>query len=94
MNISRNVEECTCCADVFKLLDCTNPSRGSYRGFALYKTRVYGDRNDKEISWSYYLLIEEDFFPIVITEEIANKILKDPEYGGYFVTNHWFCRWR
>ena len=91
MNIDRTVKECTCCADVIKLLECTS----KHRDFSLYKSCVYDERYDyREATWCYYLLIADDSFPIVITEEVANKILKDPEYGCSIATNHWFSRWR
>ncbi len=91
MNINRNLEECTGCSDVFKLLECTSEAHSQYRNFALYKTSIY---NNKEATWCYYLLIADDPFPIVITEEDANKILKAPEYGCSITINHWFSRWR
>lgn len=94
MNIDRTVKECTCCGDVIKILECTNESCNSYRDFALYKTSVNDGHYDKEYTWCYYMIIAEDSFPIVITEEVVNKILKDPEYGFSIATNWWFNRWR
>lgn len=91
MEISKRAKECTCCGDVIKLLECTSKPPKSFRDFVLYKTSIYGD---KKTAWCYYLLIKDDSFPIVITEDVANKILNEPEYGAFIATSHWFNRWR
>lgn len=91
MNINRDVEPCTCCKDVIKLLEATSKVPGHNRNFTLYKTEVYAPGETK---WCYFLLIAEDEFPIVITEEFANKIMQNPEVGRDVAFNHWFDRWR
>ena len=90
MKVIRTTEECTCCADVIKILECINEPNSRYRDYELYKTMV---SNEKEM-WCYYLLMKGDSFPIVITEEVANKIIKEPELGCNIATNCWFDRWR
>lgn len=91
MNINRDVEPCTCCEDVIKLLEVTRKIPGYNRNFTLYKTEVY---LSKESGWCYFLLVEGDDFPIVITEELANQILQNPDKGRDIAFGHWMDRWR
>ncbi|MBO5180001.1 MAG: hypothetical protein J6B87_06625 [Clostridia bacterium] len=91
MNINRDVEPCTCCEDVVKLLEAVSEIPGNSRNFALYKTEVY---LSKEPSWCYFLLVAGDKFPIVITEKLANEILQNPDKGRDIAFGHWMDRWR
>ena len=91
MNINRDVESCTCCEDVVKLLEAVSEIPGNSRNFTLYKTEVY---LSKEPSWCYFLLVAGDEFPIVITEELANEILQNPNKGRDIAFGHWRDRWR
>ena len=89
-NIDHTVETCTCCEDVIKLLECTGTFPYSHRNFALYKTPVYNASNQ----WCYYLLIEDCSYPIVIAENLANKIISKPERGSEIAYGFWFDRFR
>lgn len=91
MNINRDVEPCTCCEDVVKLLEAVSKIPGNSRNFSLYKTEVY---LSKEPSWCYFLLVDGDQFPVVITEELANRILQNPDVGRDIAFGHWMDRWR
>lgn len=91
MIVNRDVEPCTCCEDVIKLLEATSKVPRHNRNFTLYKTEVYAPGETK---WCYFLLIAEDEFPIVITEELANEILQNPDKGRDIAFSHWFNRWK
>ena len=89
--ISKVSEPCTCCGDVVKLIefkgDCTT------RNFTLYETSQI-DCNRKEYEKQYFMLIEGDIFPIMVTQETAMEILKNPDVGETLAYNRWFDRYR
>ena len=76
-------EHSTACKDVIKLLDVRRCSiDDSLLEYALYKTTAFGDDN----KWIYFLKPEKVPFPIIISEEVANEIMKAPEYGELIVS--------
>ena len=94
--IINNVSEpCTCCKDVVKLLEFKGDSTD--RDFTLYETSQI-DLNRKEYEKVYFILIKDDFFddifPIIITQDTAMEILKNPYLGERLAYNRWFDRYR
>ena len=90
--IINNVPEpCTCCSDVVKLLEFKG--NRTERDFALYETKQI-DLDRKEYEKVYFILIKDDIFPIIITQDTAMKILKDPYLGERLAYNRWFDRYR
>ena len=83
-------EACTANMDVIKILE----ARGdvSFRDFSMYETYVR-DSEDKFCT-EYFIMMEEDVFPIIISEDMAKKILENPEIGESLVYNTWFNRYR
>lgn len=81
---------CTCCNDVYKILEL--PGDLSHTTIILYKTKII-DINRKNFGWCYYLTMEDDEFPIVLTEKAANTIIKKPEKALDLVNNRWFDRY-
>lgn len=90
MMVNKEEQPCTCCFDVIRLMEVTSVIPNYLRGFSLYKTKVY----DGKDTWKYYLLLEDDTFPVVITKEFADTILEHPEEGEYVAWNMWFDRYR
>ena len=84
------IEECTCCGDVIKLMDFKCES---YRNFSLYRTFEL-DIEGKQHRFRFFLLLDNDKYPIIITEDAAKNIMKNPEYGKKLVFNHWLNRYR
>lgn len=90
--ITRTPKYWTCCKDILKLLEFRSKYNAD-RKIGLYKTfQIDCSRNSYgEI---YFLLIEGDEFPIVITEEAANEILNDTDTGLQLANNRWMDRYR
>lgn len=79
---------CTACGDVVKIIDFEGDK---HRNFSLYKTLIIdAERND--YGWCYFLLIEDDKFPIVITEQLANDALNNLDSIHNLIFNRWFDR--
>ena len=68
--------------DVIKLL-----TYDECRSYTLYKL----EQHDTGL-WTYMLFIDNDFFPIVISEELANSIIANPSLGGEIAYNTWLER--
>lgn len=80
--------ECTCCGDVLKTLEC---KRGlGYGSYSIYK--ICNNRNFN--GWFYIMFVEDDKFPIPLTEEEAEDFLEDPSKGATFAHNIFFDRYR
>ncbi|MBP3255668.1 MAG: hypothetical protein J6M60_04175 [Clostridia bacterium] len=84
-------ESCTCCNDVYKILEISGNT--NHTGIILYKTKIVNTNRDSS-GWCYYLTAEDDKYPIVITENAANAILKDHEKALNLVYNRWFDRYK
>lgn len=85
----------TGCFDVLELLNYDAEDKPYCRSFTLCKTLVI-EGLDRETSnnWVYMLIIEDDKFPIIISEDCAKKILADPIKGGNLLFNRFFDRYR
>ena len=68
--------------DVVKLI-----SFDGCRAYTLYKI----EQHDTE-TWTYMLFIDNDFFPIVISEELAKSIIANPSIGGEIAYKTWLER--
>lgn len=91
ITIYNTPEACTCCYDVEKLLEFKGGNE--VRDYTLYRTtRIRADRSVYDEI--YFLLIEDDKFPIIITENVAESILKNPDEGEKLAYNRWFDRYR
>lgn len=83
---------CTVCGDVEELLAYAG-SEG--RHYALCRIRELDDvSRHTSNNWVYMLFIEDDMYPIVITEKCAKSILENPEEGATLAFNRWFDRYR
>ena len=71
-------------ADVIKLV-----SYSGCRPFDLFKVEQYDATN-----WTYMMLIDNDALPIIISEELAQKIIANPSIGGEIAYNTWYERHR
>lgn len=86
-------ERLTCCGDVVELLN--HESSPGKRCFSLCKTLIRGNTGDNDSEkWSYMLIVEDDCYPIIITEEYAKNILGNPKQGEDLVYNCWMNRYR
>ena len=83
--INKDTKNCTRCGDVIRLLKV----EGQSRTFSLYKTWKIDLENSYHQQATYFILEEGDPFPVVITEKMARKILKNPEMGIAVVAYHW-----
>ena len=91
--MSKTNELLTCCGDV-ELLYHVKGDLGE-RSFSLCKTLVLEDtKRNASGKWCYMLIVENDHYPIIITEECANTILENPEQGKFLVYNRWMDRYR
>lgn len=86
--INHTKESCTFCHDVVRLLECKGNFPYSHHNFALYKTPVYSSSDN----WAYFMLVEDESYPIIITEYFANSIIKNPKRGSEFAHSIWFDR--
>lgn len=79
--------------DVVELLNC-NPG-APFRPYSLCKVlmRALPDSIERE-NWVYMLLVEGDEYPIVISEEYAMCIFKNPSEGGRLAYQCWMSRYR
>lgn len=68
--------------------------QGEYgeRSYTLCKTLMMPDKESNH--WIYMLLVQDDPYPLVITETCAKAILENPTVGATLVFNHWFHRYR
>lgn len=71
-----------CRGDVVELI-----SHVGSRSFTLYKVEKY-DTNE----WIYMMFINNDVFPIVISEELAESIIANPSIGAKIAYNTWLER--
>lgn len=90
MHIARKFDsvQCTCCGDVLKLLECEGYSR--FPNYSLYK--ICNSRNFN--GWFYIMIIEDDKFPVPLSEEEAMSFIEDPSKGATFARNIYFDRYR
>lgn len=91
VSIDRQPESCTCYDDVVRLLDYIGDD--SERDFILYKTTLRGIER-KHDRHAYFILPFGDQYPIVVTEEVAMRILDNPGYGERLVYNTCMDRYR
>lgn len=90
--IDKTEHPCTEKEDVIRLMEYKDLSN-HWRSFSLYKTlKIDCERNSKE--WIYFLLEDDDKYPIIITKRAAEDILKEPVRGRDLVLNRWFDRYR
>lgn len=94
VNIDNTIEYETCCGDVTRILSYTTPGSSGKRGYTLYKTSTIGIDWENSKLCVYFMMIEDDNLPLIITEEAAQQILKDPEKGQKLAYNRWFDRYR
>ena len=87
--LDREHQNCTCCGDVVRLLEV----KGETRRFSLYKTWKVDLKNFHQ-QGTYFILAEDDPFPIIITKKMADEILKNPEEGVTLVADYWLGRYR
>lgn len=91
--MSETDERVTCCGDVVKLLDYKGER--NERSFSLCKTVVLKDTERTESDkWIYMLILKNDKYPVIITEECARSILENPKKGETLAYNRWFDRYR
>lgn len=86
-------KDLTCCGDVVELLVYDSKGTERSRNYSLLKIKYNGGIYAPS-SWIYAMLIEDDKYPILIHEEIAQIILDDPEKGGHWAFNFWLDRYR
>lgn len=77
----------TCCGDVLQLFEYESPCS---RNYSLYK--ICNHRNFN--GWFYIMMIEDDQFPVPLTEQEAMSFIKDPSKGATFALNTYFDRYR
>lgn len=77
----------TCCGDVIKIYEHQTTRS---RNYSLYK--ICNHRNFN--GWSYIMMIEDDQFPVPLTEEEATNFIEDPSKGETFAFNTYFDRYR
>ena len=93
-------EACTCCGDVIQLLDFRKDDGVLNLGYNLYKasdSRPKYDNRGIRIpyeNWIYFILSDDDKFPMIISEKTANEILENPEAGCALVNQWWQDRYR
>ena len=98
-NIIINKEElpCTMNKDVIRFLEV---KKGSI-SFSLYKAWMHHTsdevnriaRGKKKPLPIYFILLNDDPFPMIISEEVARGILAHPEEGLEYVHNLWHWRY-
>ncbi len=91
--MSSTNEKLTCCGDVIELLY----HKGNFgeRSFSLCKTLVLENTQCNDYGmWIHMLIVENDRYPIIISEECAKTILKNPEQGQNIVYNRWLDRYK
>lgn len=81
-----NFEQCTSCGDVFKIFEY----EGNIRSYSIYK--ICNLHNF--VGWSYIMKLEDDVFPIPLTEQEVSTFLENPEEGEVLALNTWFDRYR
>lgn len=79
-------KQCTCIAEVFILLKYTGRDVHDY---SLYKIYHFSQKN-----YSYFMLIDYDPFPLILTEEEANYYIENPEEGEKQAFNTYMNRYR
>lgn len=77
----------TCCGDVVELSEYQSPFSHNY---SLYK--ICNSRNFN--GWFYIMIIEDDNFPVPLSEEEAMSFIEDPSKGATFAHNIYFDRYR
>ena len=86
-------QECTCCGDIVQLLSYEG-SVGEH-SFTLCKTLELSDTERKESGrWVHLIIVDNDKYPIVITDDCAKTILEDIEKGKKLVYSRWLDRYR
>ncbi len=81
-SISLHGESINCRGDVVELL-----SYDESRPYKLYKIEQYDTG-----TWVYMMFINNDVFPIVVSEELARSIIEKPSIGGEIAYNTWLER--
>lgn len=85
-------EACTCCGDVVELISLKKEGGLS---FSLCRILLLDDvLRGSSNQWVYALILENDKFPILISNHCAKTILDDPESGVELVRNRHFDRYR
>ena len=79
---SLHCEYINCLGDVVELL-----SYDESRPYKLYKIEQHDTG-----TWVYMMFINNDVFPIVISEELAQNIIAKPSIGGDIAYNTWLER--
>ena len=91
--MSKESKILTCCGDVVELL--YHKGNLGERSFSLCRTlTLENPQRSNSDKWSYMLIVENDNYPIIITEECAKIILENPEQGKKLVYNCWMDRYR
>lgn len=86
-------KDLTCCGDVVELLVYDSKDAEYSRNYSLVKIK-YNSRLSCRDDWVYAMLIEDDMYPVVFTEDIAEMVLDDPEKGGHWAFFFWHDRYR
>lgn len=86
-------EECTCNGDVVRLVWSSGRKGPHCRMFSLYKTLIIDNQRVPQ-GWIYFILENNDKFPIIITEEAAKEIMENPEIGDTLAFNRYLDRYR
>ena len=94
MSVEKYSKYLTCCNDVIKLMEVKSKvPHALLSSFTLYRINTI-DSEETSCGFTYILTTPDDQFPVVITEETANKILEDPKIGYSLMWNHWFKRYK
>lgn len=81
----------TCNGDVVELISYQCPDH-RWRSYKLYKIELVG--STQKNAWAYVILMKDDKYPVIITEDLAQKIIDDPEEGGKLAYSIWMSRYR
>lgn len=91
--MNTNCRDLTCCGDVVELLVYDSKGATHSRNYSLVKIK-FNSRFSCDNEWIYAMFIEDDIYPVVFTEDIAEIVLDDPEKGGHWAFNFWLDRYR
>ena len=86
--------ECmTCNDDIIELVrfsDATN----TWRDYEIVKAKIYRQGESKAWDWTYLMILEDDKYPIVLTDVYASYLIENPDKAKKLARSIWLHRYR
>ena len=70
------------------------PNDNHWRGYEILKVKIYRQKGYKEWDWVFLMIVDDDKYPIALTDVYASHLLDNPNEAKSFAYNIWMDRHR